>query len=282
MDHCEETPESADDQQSASASAVLLLDVELVGATEVTSIAHIESEHRDRQELSSVNKQSNPFSDRQELRRSSKAKKQSNHRKQYLKSGEDNPAAFYVSFEYDTYGVKHSQSIWWLYKKTDVDAGTVMLACSFCEKYCMTKNTNGKENTWATKGFNVLALDKIKEHRSNEKHREAEQLEVQRTSMEQPGWLSTRAVIHSRQQESIMNLMLASVFLCQTDHSLNSFSHLCDLLEKTGTKLLPAEVSGVSYRNNTAALTFLQHVASVLHIDLVNKLKESPVLGKCS
>jgi len=46
----------------------------------------------------------------------------------------------------------------------------------------MIKNTNGKENTWATKGFNVLALDKIKEHRLNEKHKGAEQLEIQHTT----------------------------------------------------------------------------------------------------
>jgi hypothetical protein len=50
----------------------------------------------------------------------------------------------------------------------------------------MIKNKNGKENTWATKGFNVLALDKIKEHRLKEKHKEAEQLELQQSSMNQP------------------------------------------------------------------------------------------------
>ena len=46
--------------------------------------------------------------------------------------------------------------------------------------------------------------------------------------------------------------------------------------------MLPAEVSGVSYRNDNAALTFLQHIARVLHSDLVNKLKKSPTLGEYS
>ncbi len=76
--------------------------------------------------------------------------------------------------------------------------------------------------------------------------------------------------------------MFSCVYLCQNDQSLNSFSPLCDLLEKAGVKLLPAEISGVSYRNDNAALTFIQHIASVLDIDLVNKLKNSPTLGKYS
>jgi len=37
----------------------------------------------------------------------------------------------------------------------------------------------------------------------------------------------------------------------------------------------------VSYRNDTAALTFIQHVGTVLHNDLVKKIKKSPVPGKC-
>ena len=51
-------------------------------------------------------------------------------------------------------------------------------------------------------------------------------------------------------------------------------------MEKIDVKLLPAEVDGISYRNDNAALIFLQHITSTLHEDLVNKLKESPVLGK--
>ena len=75
--------------------------------------------------------------------------------------------------------------------------------------------------------------------------------------------------------------MYSCVYLCQNDQSLNGFTALCSLLEKVSVKLLPAEVSSVSYRNDCAALTFLQHIASVLHIDLVNKLEKSPNLGEC-
>ncbi|CAF4824360.1 unnamed protein product, partial [Rotaria magnacalcarata] len=169
--------------------------------------------------------------------------------KKYLSSWENDPASFYLSYSYDTL------------------------------EYHMIKNKNGKENTWATKGFNVLALDKIKEHRLNEKHREAEQLEVQRTSSNQPDWISTRSNVLSRQEEAVKNLMYSCIHLCQNDHSLNSFSPLCDLLEKVGVKLLPAEVAGISYRNDNAALIFLQHIANVSHKDLLSKLKKSPVLG---
>ena len=101
-----------------------------------------------------------------------------------------------------------------------------MLDCRLCEQYRMIKNKNGKENTWTTKGFNVLALDKIKEHRFNEKHKEMEQLEVQRTSKSQPGWVSTRTTAMSRQEESVKNLMYSCIYLYQNDHSLNIFSSL--------------------------------------------------------
>lgn len=80
----------------------------------------------------------------------------------------------------------------------------------------MVKNTNGKENAWTTRVFNVLALDKIKEHRSNEKHKEAEQLELQQFSMNQLDWISRRSVL-SRRQESIQNFMYFSIYLCQYD-----------------------------------------------------------------
>ncbi|CAF3716675.1 unnamed protein product [Rotaria socialis] len=76
-----------------------------------------------------------------------------------------------------------------------------------------------------------------------------------------------------------MNLTYAAVYIWQNDQSLNSFSSLCGLLEKAGVKLLPAEVSGISYRNDNAALTFLQHMSNVLHTDLVRKIKRSSVLG---
>ncbi|CAF1608473.1 unnamed protein product, partial [Didymodactylos carnosus] len=73
--------------------------------------------------------------------------------------------------------------------------------------------------------------------------------------------------------------MLSSVYLCQQDQSLNSLQPLCNLLEKTGVQLLPAEVAGISYRNNDAALLFLQYVARILHKELVEKIKASPVIG---
>jgi hypothetical protein len=208
-----------------------------------------------------------------------KRTKRQDHRKQYLVSWEKDPAAFYSSYSYDILGVRHDKPICWLYKRSAENSNAITLGCRLCEQYRMTKNKNGKENTWATKGFNVMALDKIKDHRLSEKHREAEQLEIQRTSMAQPDWVTTQSTVLSRQQEAVQNMMFCCVHLCQNDQSLNSFSHLCDLLERVGVKLLPAQISGVSYRNDNSALTFVQHMSSVLHTDLVSKLKRSPVLG---
>ncbi|CAF2059013.1 unnamed protein product [Rotaria magnacalcarata] len=221
----------------------------------------------------------NTLSNQLSSKNSSTDKRSSSHRKRYLSSWDNDPASFYSSYVYDSLGTKQIKYSCWLYKKSNENDGSIMLGCRLCEQYRMIKNKNGKENTWATKGFNVLALDKIKEHRVNEKHKEAEELELQRTSMNQPDWISTRTIILSRQEESIKNLMYSCIYLCQSDHPLNSFIPLCDLLEKTGVKLLPAEVNGVSYRNDCAALSFLQHIASVLHQDLLQKLIKSPVLG---
>ncbi|CAF2095919.1 unnamed protein product [Rotaria magnacalcarata] len=226
-----------------------------------------------------INNKINSFPSRLKSQQSSKEKRSPGHRKKYLSSWENDPASFYLSYSYDTLGKKQVKYLCWLYKKSNENTGTDMLGCRLCEEYHMIKNKNGKENTWATKGFNVLALDKIKEHRLNEKHREAEQLEVQRTSSNQPDWISTRSNVLSRQEEAVKNLMYSCIHLCQNDHSLNSFSPLCDLLEKVGVKLLPAEVAGISYRNDNAALIFLQHIANVSHKDLLSKLKKSPVLG---
>ena len=63
------------------------------------------------------------------------------------------------------------------------------------------------------------------------------------------------------------------------DQSLNSFGPLCSLLEKTGVKLLPAEISGVSYRNADAALCFLQNVSQYLHEELIEKVKKSSIVS---
>ncbi len=100
--------------------------------------------------------------------------KRPNHRTQYLSSWEDNPAAFYISYYYDNLGVLHSKYIRWLYKKINEENSSISLGCLLCEKYGMWTNKNGSSKAWATKGFDILALDKIKDHRWNKKHQEAE------------------------------------------------------------------------------------------------------------
>ena len=212
----------------------------------------------------------------------SEEKKRSTHRTRYLSSWENEATAQYSSCYYDNIGEKHTQLICWLYKKVDRNNGAISLGCRLCEKHDKIGHKNGKENKWATTGCNVLALDKIKEHHSNSRHQEAQKAELQLTSKSQPDWISTRTHILSQQQESVQNLLYCCIHLCQNDQSLNSFSPLCDLLERVGVKLLPAEISGVSYRNDNAALTFIQHTANALRIDLLNKLKNSPTLGEYS
>ena len=51
-------------------------------------------------------------------------------------------------------------------------------------------------------------------------------------------------------------------------------------MEAVGVKLLPAELGGVSYRNDNAALEFLRHVSAYLHDELVGKIKQSSSIGK--
>ncbi len=75
-------------------------------------------------------------------------------------------------------------------------------------------------------------------------------------------------------------MILSAVHLCQQDHSIKSFEKLCILLEAVGVKLLPAELGGVSYRNDIAALEFLHHVANYLHGEIVEKIKRSTSIGK--
>ena len=90
----------------------------------------------------------------------------------------------------------------------------------------MVRNKNGSIDAWATKGFDILALDKIKEHRSNIKHQEVEKKEIEITRNSQPDWISTRKNLLTQQQESIYNLMYSYIYLCRNDQSLNSFSPL--------------------------------------------------------
>ncbi|CAF4940045.1 unnamed protein product, partial [Rotaria socialis] len=83
----------------------------------------------------------------------------------------------------------------------------------------------------------------------------------------------------NKHEQSIQNLMIACIYLCQQDNSINMLEPLCVLLEKLGIELLPAETSCVSYRSNKAAFCFIQHIASCLHEELVEKIKASPVVA---
>ncbi|CAF3532023.1 unnamed protein product [Rotaria socialis] len=64
------------------------------------------------------------------------------------------------------------------------------------------------------------------------------------------------------------------------NESTRSFEKLCLLIETLGVTLLPAELGGISYRNDTAALEFLRHVASYLHEEIIEKVRQSPSIGK--
>ena len=144
----------------------------------------------------------------------------------------------------------------------------------------MLKNANGIINSWATYDYSLLSLNKIKKHGlNNEKHIEAQKLELNSKSKVQSDWETTQLRTNIKDQESIQNLMFNAIFICQQDHPINSFGSLCNLQEKIGISLLPAEVSGVSYRNDCAALGFLQHTARILHQELVERLNHSPILG---
>jgi hypothetical protein len=126
----------------------------------------------------------------------------------------------------------------------------------------------------------TLSLDKIKLHKEkSEAHKQAEEQELLRTCGAQPGWVVTQQKQLNKHELAIQNLMLACIYLCQQDQSLNSIDPLCDLLEKLGVELLPAEVSGVTYRNSKAALCFIQHIANFLHDELIEKVKQSTVCG---
>jgi hypothetical protein len=137
----------------------------------------------------------------------------------------------------------------------------------------------GKENIWCTTGNGIFLLDKIKQHKENDVHRQAEETELNISSRMQPSWTETQTKQISKQEQAVQNLMLASVYICRQYQSLNSLEELCVLFEKLGIQLLPSVISDVNYRNNDAALCFLQHVAFHLHEELVKKVKDSPVVG---
>ena len=95
----------------------------------------------------------------------------------------------------------------------------------------------------------------------------------------QPKWVDTQTRERSKHQEAIENLIIASIFTCQMDQSLNSFSSLCSLQEKAGVKLLPAEIGDASYTNAAAASSFLQNVSQFLHEELIENVKASSTVG---
>ena len=70
------------------------------------------------------------------------------------------------------------------------------------------------------------------------------------------------------------SLMFACIYLSQ-----NNMENLCALLEKLKVNMLPGDIPGVRYRNDTATLTYIQYIAAYLHQELVEKLKSSPVVG---
>ncbi|CAF4996534.1 unnamed protein product, partial [Rotaria sp. Silwood1] len=123
--------------------------------------------------------------------------------------------------------------------------------------------SEGKENVWFNSGMKTLSIDKIKQHKEKI----------------QPNWHITREKEVGKHEQAIQHLMFACIYLCQEDHPLASIEPLCVLLEKLGVQLLPAQVSGVSYRNSHAAMGFIQHIANFLHEELVEKIQLSPVLG---
>ena len=129
----------------------------------------------------------------------------------------------------------------------------------------------------------TVALDKIKFHKEkSEVHKQAEEQELVVSSKVQPDWNQTRQQQFSKHEQCVHNLMLSCIYLCQNDISLNNIESLCSLLEKLQVNMLPAEVAGVNYRNDTAALCFVEHIAAYLHEEVVNKLKNSPALGTVS
>ena len=138
----------------------------------------------------------------------------------------------------------------------------------------------GRENVWYTTGMRTFSLDKIKKHKDESlTHKQAEEVEPDLSSGAQPGWLITQQRQLNKYEISIQNLMMICVHLCKQDLSLNSFESLCILLEELGVELLPAQVSGVSYRNGKAALCFIEHISTFLHEELLEKIKKSPVYG---
>ena len=121
---------------------------------------------------------------------------------------------------------------------------------------------------------------KIKKHKyESAVHRQAEEIELAESSGTQPTWTQTRSKQISKQQQAVQNIMFACIHICQQDQSLNSLEPLCMLFEQLNIQMIPSASSMVNYRNNDAALCFLQHIGGYLHEELIEKVKASPVLG---
>lgn len=206
------------------------------------------------------------------------AKPSKRESRRYLPAWEKESEAFYRTHASDSSRKLHVKLVCWLYKTND-ENGRERLRCKLCEKYQKTINTNGKANLWCTSGYETIKLSKIKEHHQNEVHTDAQQIELETTAGCQPSWSETQVKERNKHETAIENLILSAVHICQQDQSLNSFERLCVLLEAVGVKLLPAEIGGISYRNDNAALEFLHHVAFRLHEEVVEKIKKSPSIG---
>ncbi|CAF1446311.1 unnamed protein product [Rotaria sordida] len=190
-------------------------------------------------------------------------------RKKYLPEWEKKVEAQYKTYILDPFGMKQEKYLCWLYFN-----GTSM-HCRLCEKYGKIKNLNGKDNIWCTNGMTNFSVDQIKRHKEESGvHKQAEEEELTVTGGKQPDWITTQKKILSKHEQAIENLMLSCIYLCQQDHPLNDIEPLSALLEKVGVMSLPAETTGVNYRNDTAALCFIQHIAACLHSELVEKIKE--------
>ena len=50
-------------------------------------------------------------------------------------------------------------------------------------------------NLWSTTGYQILKLSKIREHKENEVHQQAQRLELQNASQSQPNWITKQIVI---------------------------------------------------------------------------------------
>ena len=173
------------------------------------------------------------------------------------------------------------------YNKTVNNIGKILLIIFSCRsknfrnKEKMIVVYLGKPNVWCTTGMITFSLDKIKQHKEkSEVHKQTEQLELNISAGQQSDWHATQKRQINKHQQATENLMLSCIFLCQQDYSSNSLEPLCNLVQKLGVTLLPAEVASVSYRNNKAALCFVQHIEDIFHKELVEKIKIGPAVGK--